>query len=146
MGRGIVVLDHLDALQLGQLIVELVGFIRGHVGHHDVRRAVGRELFVHDVQTHAGLRRLGQIGGQVAFHRHPVAGEQREDGANDHDEEHQVAAFHDLQGQLVHKVVLRALLLMLAHRAAPFPEKGLWMAVSAHRGRDSCFIKNLLIL
>ena len=146
MGRSIVVLDHLDALEGGQFIVERVGLVRGHIGHHDVRRAVGRKLLVHDVQAHAGLRRLGQIGGQVAFHHHPVAGKQGEDRTDDHDEEHQVAAFHDLQGQFMHKVVLRTFLLVLVHRAAPFPEKGPRMAVSAHRCRDSCFIKNLLIL
>ena len=52
---GVVVVQHLDALQLGELIGKCVSLVGGDVGHHDIGRAVGRELILHDVQTQTCL-------------------------------------------------------------------------------------------
>ena len=114
MGGGIIVLDHLDAPEARQLVVQLVCLVRRDVCHHDIGRTVGGKLFFHNVQAHAGLAGLGQIGGQVAFHLDPAAGEDGEDGSQNDDEEHKVAPLNNLQRELVHKIVFG--LFLLGHR------------------------------
>ena len=114
MGGGIIVLDHLDAPEARQLVVQLVCLVRRDVCHHDIGRTVGGKLFLHNVQAHAGLAGLGQIGGQVAFHLDPAAGEDGEDGSQNDDEEHKVAPLNNLQRELVHKIVFG--LFLLGHR------------------------------
>ena len=106
VGR-VVVVQHLDALELGEPVGKLIGLSGRDVGHHDVGRAVGRELLVHDVKAHAGLRGLGQVGGHVGLDLDPPHREHREDGSQNDKQEHKVAAFHDLARKLVHEVYLR---------------------------------------
>ena len=106
VGRVIVV-QHLDALELGEPVGKLIGLSGRDVGHHDIGRAVGRELLIHDVEAHAGLRGLGQVGGHVGLDLDPPHREHREDGSQNDKQEHKVAAFHDLARKLVHEVYLR---------------------------------------
>ena len=80
VGR-VVVVQHLDALELGEPVGKLIGLSGRDVGHHDVGRAVGRELLVHDVKAHAGLRGLGQVGGHIGLDLDPPHREHREDGS-----------------------------------------------------------------
>ena len=106
MVGGVVVVQHLDALELGEPVGKLIGLSGRDVGHHDIGRAVGRELLVHDVEAHAGLRGLGQVGGHVGLDLDPPHREHREDGSQNDKQEHKVAAFHDLARKLVHEVYL----------------------------------------
>ena len=110
---GLVVVHALHALHLPDLIGQLFRLGGGHVGHHQLRRAVGDELLVHHRQRLLGLGVVRQVIGQVVLHLHPVPGDGGEDQSDNGDEENETALVHDEGGQLLHKG--RAVCIALAH-------------------------------
>ena len=102
VGR-VVVVQHLDALELGEPVGKLIGLSGRDVGHHDIGRAVGRELLVHDVERllRLGIRR--QVVRQVALDLDPVAGKGGEYEQNDREQKDEISLVDDDRRQLFHK-------------------------------------------
>ena len=94
VGR-IVKIDRLHALDLLEIIEHTLRVLVGDICHHDLSRAVGGELPVHDVQRLLRLGILRQIERQIIFNLHPVAGKHGENDKNDGNQEKQIAFVYD---------------------------------------------------
>ena len=99
----LVIVDHLDAADGLDRVVQRGGLVQRDIRDHDLRRAVGDELFVHDVQRLLRLGILRQVVGEVALDLDPVAREGREDQQDDGDEEDEAAFINDEGRHLLHK-------------------------------------------
>lgn len=86
VGR-IVKIDRLHALDLFEVIEHVLRVLVGDVRHHDLSRAVGGKLPVHDVQRLFRLGILRQIERQIIFNLDPVAGKHGENDKNDGNQE-----------------------------------------------------------
>ena len=95
MVSRIVKIDRLHALDLLEIVQHARGILVGDVRNHDLRRAVGGKLALHDVQRLLRLRLLRQIERQIILHLDPVAGEHGENDKDDGDQEKQIAFVHD---------------------------------------------------
>ena len=92
---GLVESDALYALDLREGVGKRRRLVIGDVRRHDARRAVSRELVLHDVQRELGLRVVRQEGGKLVFHVHPIPRKCGENEQNDRDEEKQIAPVHN---------------------------------------------------
>ena len=100
---GLIIVHALHALDLFDLRLERGGLLGCDVGDHDLGRAVGDELLVHDIQ---GLLRLGiggQVIGQVALDLDPVAGKDGKNQQNDGEKKDQIPFVDDERRELFHK-------------------------------------------
>ena len=103
MCGGLVVVHALHALDLLDLGLERGGLLWCDVGHHDLGRAIGRELLVHDVERllRLGIRR--QVVRQVALDLDPVAGKGGEYEQNDREQKDEISLVDNDRRQLFHK-------------------------------------------
>ena len=100
---GLVVVHALHALDLLDLRLQRSGLLGRDVGHHDLGRAVGGELLVHDGERLLCLRATRQIIRQVAFHLDPVAGKDGENEQNNGEQKNEIPLVDDHGRQLFHK-------------------------------------------
>ena len=100
---GLVVVHALHTLDLLDLRLQRSGLLGCDVGHHDLGRAIGRELLVHDGERllRLGIRR--QVVRQVALDLDPVAGKGGEYEQNDREQKDEISLVDDHGRQLFHK-------------------------------------------
>lgn len=100
---GVIEGNTLHTLDPSELIGQVFRFLIGDIGHHDLRRAVGGKLLLHQIEGDLCPCGIRQERGEVVFDLDPIAGEGRENEHDDGDEEKQVAAIHNEGGQPYHK-------------------------------------------
>ena len=103
--------DILHAGYAPDLAGDLLRAVVRHVRDHQLRRAEGHELLVHDVQALPRLGSGGQIGRQVVFHLDPVPRNGGKDHQDADHEENEIALVDDEGGQLHHEAAVLFFLL-----------------------------------
>ena len=69
---GIIKGDALNTLQICQFLAQILSFRKCNIRYHDLCGSIGNELFLHNVQTLAALRCLGEVLRKGIFHLYPA--------------------------------------------------------------------------
>ena len=102
---GVVKAHALHAADIRDLLGDGLRLVIRDVHQHELGRAEGGELVLHQVQALVRLRLLRQVGGQLVFYLHPAAGEDREDQPDRNDQKNQIPFVDDEAGELVHEAL-----------------------------------------
>ena len=101
--------DRIHAVDGAQDVRELCRCFVGHIRYHDLGGAECDKILIHGGQTLPGLCLIGQIGGDIIFHIHPVHGKNTENEGKGIQQEEQIPFIHDKRGYLFKETAGRPL-------------------------------------